>query len=54
MSLGSLLLGIWLILVGVTWLSWVAIDAKFLGLLGFITGLVVLIESYRPITVRRP
>jgi hypothetical protein len=48
MSVASFLLGVWLILVGVTWLTWVTIDIKFLGLLGFITGLVWLIEGAAP------
>ncbi len=48
MSLSNLLLGAWLILVGVTWLAWVAIDVKFLGLLGFIAGLAVLLQGYLP------
>ena len=43
MNISNLLLGLWLILVGVTWLGWVAIDVKLLGLLGFITGLVIII-----------
>lgn len=43
MNIPNLLLGLWLILVGVDWLTWVSIDIKVLGLLGFITGLVVLI-----------
>lgn len=51
MSVSNLLLGVWLILVGVTWLTWVVIDTKFLGLLGFITGLAVLFEGARPLTV---
>lgn len=54
MNLSSLLLGIWLILVGATWLTWLSIDIKFLGLLGFITGIVVLIEAWKPITVPKP
>lgn len=52
MSLGTLLLGIWLILVGITWLTWVAIDSTFLGLWAFVTGVVLLIEgSIHPIVV---
>lgn len=56
MSLSNLLLGIWLILVGVTWLTWITVDIKVLGLLGFITGLVVLFEGVHPVSVwpRRP
>lgn len=54
MSISSLLLAVWLILVGVTWLTWVSIDIKFLGLVGFITGILLLVESYHPITIHRP
>lgn len=54
MSISSLLLAVWLILVGVTWLTWVNIDIKFLGLLGFITGILILVEGVHPITVRKP
>lgn len=48
MSIASLLTGIWLILVGATWLTWVNVDIKFLGLLGFITGVVWLVEGVAP------
>jgi hypothetical protein len=51
MSLSSLLLAVWLILVGITWLAWVVISTQLLGLLAFITGLVWLLESAHPITV---
>lgn len=55
MSLSNLLLGVWLILVGITWLAWVTISTKFLGIWAFVTGIVILLEGYRPITVwRRP
>lgn len=51
MNLGSLLLAIWLILVGVTWAGWVAIDGKVLGLVAILTGVVWLIEAYHPIVI---
>lgn len=54
MSISSLLLAIWMILVGVTWLGWISVDIKFLGLLGFITGILMLIEGFRPLRVPRP
>lgn len=55
MSLSQLLLGIWLILVGLTWLTWVQISVQFLGGLAAITGLIWLIEGYHPIVLyRRP
>lgn len=54
MSLSSLLLGVWLILVGATWLTWLTIDSKFLGLWAFVTGIVFLVEAYRPLNIPRP
>lgn len=55
MSLGSLALAIWLVLVGITWLGWVAISTKFLGGWAALTGLLLFLEAYHPITVwRRP
>lgn len=54
MSISSILLALFLILVGVSWLTWVNIDIKFLGLLGFVTGILLLVESYHPINIRRP
>lgn len=55
MSLSTLLLGVWLILVGITWLGWVAITLTFLGLWAFVTGIVLLIESVHPLVIyKRP
>jgi hypothetical protein len=55
MSLSQLLLAVWLILIGITWVGWVAISATFLGVWALITGVVWLLEAYRPIQVyRRP
>lgn len=55
MQLGSLLLAIWLILVGLTWLTWVSISTQFLGGLAAVTGILLLVESYHPIVIyRRP
>lgn len=53
MSIANLLLAIWLILVGATWLTWVSIDQKFLGLLGFIVGIVILVDAFHPIVINR-
>jgi hypothetical protein len=50
----NLLLGVWLILVGVTWLDWVSVDTKVLGLLAFITGLVLLVVEALPHLEKRP
>lgn len=55
MSLSQLLLGIWLILVGLTWAAILSISIKFLGYFAIVTGIVWLVEGYHPITVyRRP
>lgn len=55
MSLSTLLLGVWLILVGITWLAWVSISLTFLGVWAFVTGIVLLVEGVHPIIVyRRP
>jgi uncharacterized membrane protein HdeD (DUF308 family) len=55
MSLSQLLLAVWLVLVGITWLAWVAISTQFLGIWALVTGIVWLVEGVRPIVVyRRP
>lgn len=55
MNLSYLLLAVWLILVGITWLGWVAITVTFLGLWAFVTGIVFLVEGVHPVVVyRRP
>lgn len=45
MSLGQLLLGVWLILVGIAWLAWVVISAEFLGFWAFVTGIILIVEG---------
>lgn len=55
MSLSQLLLGVWLILVGLSWAGWVAINAKFLGIWALVTGIVWLLEAVHPVTIyKRP
>lgn len=55
MSLSGLLLAVWLILVGLAWTGIVAISSHFLGLWAIVTGVLLLLEAYHPITVyRRP
>lgn len=51
MSLGTILLAVWLILVGITWLTWVAITSAFLGGFALVTGIVLLVEGYHPLIV---
>lgn len=45
MNIAGLLTGIWFLLVGATWLTWVSIDIKFLGLIAFIIGVIWLVEG---------
>jgi DMSO reductase anchor subunit len=51
MSLSHLLAAVWFILVGITWLGWVAIGTRFLGIWALITGIVWLVEAWQPINV---
>lgn len=45
MSLSHLLLALWLIMVGLAWLGWVAISIKFLGGWALVTGIILLLEA---------
>lgn len=54
MNLSSLLLGIWLVLVGIDRMDWADLSLKFLGVWAFVTGVVWLIEAYHPLKVPRP
>lgn len=51
MSLSSVLLGVWLVLVGLAWAGIVAIDSKFLGFWALITGILWLVELYHPFAI---
>jgi hypothetical protein len=53
MNLSSLLLAVWLILLGGSWVAWWSISLKFLGFWALITGVVWLVEGVHPITVWR-
>jgi hypothetical protein len=53
MSLGGVLLGIWLILIGLSWISAIAIGTAFLGWWALITGIIMLVEIWHPLTVFR-
>lgn len=48
MSIAGFLTGIWLILVGASWLGWINVSLNFLGLLGFVTGIVWIVEGVAP------
>lgn len=54
MSLSTLLLAIWLILVGLSWTAAITISSKFLGIWAIVTGAVFLIEQVQPLNLRRP
>lgn len=54
MSLGSVLLGIWLVLVGLAWAQLIVIGTLFLGWWALITGIVWLVELWHPFNLRRP
>ena len=52
MSLGYLLHAVWLVLLGLTWIGWIDLSAKFLGAFAILVGVVLLLElggwwSYR-------
>lgn len=51
MALSTLLLAVWLILVGLVWLTWAHFSTQFLGGWAVVTGLVFLIEQARPIVI---
>lgn len=51
MSLGTILLAIWLILLGITFLTWVNISYQFLGGFAAVVGIILLVEGYHPITL---
>lgn len=51
MSLSSLLLSIFLILLGLQYLGIYGAPAILLGLLALIAGIAIIIEGYHPITL---
>jgi hypothetical protein len=54
MSLGTVLLGIWLVLVGLDWANLVVIGSGFLGFWALVTGVIWLVEIWHPFNLRRP
>lgn len=54
MSLGSLALSVWLILVGLEWLTWITVSAKFLGAWALVTGILLIVEHWRPLVIPFP
>jgi hypothetical protein len=55
MSLGTLCLGLYLLLIGCVQLFGLDVSDTLLGLLALIAGLLILLDSFHPVTVwRRP
>lgn len=55
MYLSQLFLGIFLIILGAQWLGWIVLSLAFLGVFALVTGIIVLVDGYNPITVwKRP
>ena len=46
-SLWQVVLGIWLILLGVVWMDWVSIDIEILGIGAIIAGVLALVNRER-------
>lgn len=53
LHLSHVLLALWLILVGLLWLTWITINTKLLGGLALVTGILMLIEGYHPFVIYR-
>jgi hypothetical protein len=53
LHLSHVLLALWLILIGLLWLTWITINMKLLGGLAVVTGVLVLIEGVHPIVLYR-
>lgn len=55
MSLTTLALAAFLLLFAVSTLGWVVVSTTVLGVVALIAGILILIDSYHPVTVwRRP
>lgn len=53
MSLQPFVLALFLILLGISWLGWVAISTTVLGVLALVAGILILVDGYHPVTVWR-
>lgn len=51
LTLSQLFLGALLILLGITWMGWVTIAPLFIGIMAFVTGILVLIDGVHPVVV---
>lgn len=54
MSLSTLLLGLYFILVGLSLLSIVAVSNTVLGVIALIVGILILVSAVHPINLSRP
>lgn len=55
MSLSTIFLAAFLILYAVSVLGWIAVSATVLGVVALIAGILILVESYHPLTIyKRP
>ena len=45
--MGSILLGVWLILFGLTEGAFITLSAKFLGIAAIVVGIVIIVEHFR-------
>lgn len=54
MSLSQLLLAVLLILLGVSWLGWVAVSATVLGVIALVTGVLLILEGTSVFVWRTP
>lgn len=53
LTLTPLVLGVYLLLVGVSTLGWIVISATVLGVLALVAGILVLLDAYHPIAIWR-
>lgn len=53
MSLGTLCLGLYLLLIGLVQVFSVNISATLLGILALIAGILILLDSVHPVTIWR-
>ena len=51
MNLSHLLTAVFFILLGITWLGWVAVSQTVLGVFALVVGILWLVEGYHPVTV---
>lgn len=54
MSLSTLLIGAYFVLVGLSLLGLVAVSNFVLGLIALILGILILLSAFHPVTINRP